>query len=508
MSPPLLPSGGPGDRRKAVFVVLSCLLPFALWHLALFKRGAAYLLLDAAASGRWALALHVASALVAAALQLRTRHAPPWRAPLLLLAFALAVAFALLGSFPAFSSLSWFAPWVYLLALALGALLGSYAVAQERLVASLAFDRSALLDLLRVDALALVLGMVVLYLLTADRLGPLRMLLLLALGCGLVAHLGLCLGPRLDPRARQARRWAMAGCFGLTAAQGLAEPLTPLREVGLSSDPAILAHNSAVSRLVMTSGRGAFQLYVDGLLRLSTIDAGRRREAAAHPALLGAKQRRRVLVVGGGDGATLREVLRYPDVEQVQVIEPEWGLLELARTQPVLLRENGGAFASPKVKVVRADPSLWLPQAGVFDVILLDLLDPEGPRRSKWYTRHFYQQIEKNLAPGGVGAVVANASPLAQREAFWCVIETLEAAGLQALPYRAQLPTMGSWGYALFAREPLVIPSAAALPPGLSYLDGPTLRSFFDLAPDEARLPVEVNLLHRQALVRYRAAHL
>ncbi|RYE86306.1 MAG: hypothetical protein EOO75_15880 [Myxococcales bacterium] len=256
---------------------------------------------------------------------------------------------------------------------------------------------------------------------------------------------------------------------------------------------------------MLTAGRGAFQLYADGMLRLSTIDAARRREAMAHPVMMAAGRRQRVLLLGGGDGGALRELLRYPDVAEVTLVEPEASLVELSSAQPVLVAENGGALGSSRVRLHTSDPVGFLgADATRYDVIVVDLLDPEGPRRSKWFTRYFYRQLGEHLAPDGVGALVASASPLAQRQAFWSVVATVEAAGLVALPYRAALPTLGPWGHVLFAHHPLAAPAGASLPAGLQHLDAVVLADMFTLAPDEQRVAADVNLLHRQVLPRYR----
>ncbi len=507
MSPPSPAPGGSQaqDRPRALAASLSVALPFALWHLALFQRGSAYLLHDVVAPGRWILGLHLAAIALGAALALRLRRVPPWHPPLLLLAFACACAAALFGAFLAFSSPVSFLAFALGTAACAGLLLGAFLAIQGRLIASLRFDRGAFFELLRVESLAGILALAVFYPLAAERLGPLRLGLLLSLSCALTAHLALGLAPG-TPEALRGKKAARLCCYGLALLQVAAEPFTPLWEAGLASDPVVLARNNRTSRLALTSGRGAFQLHVDGLLRLSTIDSARRREVTAHPALLAAPRRKRVLVVGGGDGGVVREVLRHEGVEGVTVVEPEEGLLDLASRHPLLLRENGGALEASRVKAHRADPVQFLAGAGLFDVILVDLLDPEGPRRSKWYTRHFYRKLGEHLAPGGVGAVATNTSPLAQRRAFWCVVGTLEEAGFRVLPYRASLPTLGAWGFALFSRGEIAAPTGAPLPPGLLYLDAPTLASLFHLAPDEQRIPAEVNLLHRQVLTRYRAA--
>lgn len=490
-------------RRRALFSTLSILLPLTLWH-ALYKRTSAYFLLDLVSSGQIVTIVHFLSLLLGAAIVSRLRSVPPWYPPLLLLCFAAASSFTLFSAFPAFSSASIFIPFALSSAAIVGLLFGAYLFLQARLLASFRFDRSALLELIRVESLALVLAATVLFLLAAEHLGPLHIALGLALGCALVAHLGLTLVAPLAAAPRRWRKFSTGLCCALVVLQFLAEPLTPIREIHMAPDPVVFVRNTIASRLVLTSGRGAFQLYIDGLLRTSTIDAARRREVTAHPVAQAASKRSRVLLLGGGDGGALRELLRYDDVQHVTLVEPEWSLLEVAASQPVLLHENHGALASPKVQLLRMDPVAFLSTAERYDIIVVDLLDPEGPRRSKWFTRYFFKKLSEHLEPKGVGVFATNASPLAQPQAFWSIISTMEAAGLSAIPYRAQLPTMGPWGFALFARYPLSVPSAEALPPALLSLNQAAFRALFDLAPDEQRVPAEVNLLYHQVLNRYR----
>jgi spermidine synthase len=494
---------------RAAYALLSALLPVALWHHVVYRRGAAYLLLDQAASSRAAALVHAASLAAGAALAVRAVGLTPWRGPRLLCATGLLCAAAQVGAFFAFGSARGFPVYSLIVASSLGVAFGALAGTQARALSALAFPRGEVLDALKVDTLAPALALAVVYLLAVERLGPLRTGLLLSLGVCILGHLGASLLAPGAPPARATRKASAASSYALAVLVAAVEPLTPFAETLRVPDPVVFAHNTTVGRIVLTSGRGAFQLFVDGLMRQSTIDNRRRAEAAAHPAMLAAPRRRSVLLLGGGDGATLREVLKYPDRGQITVVEPEAGLSLVAAAHPVLRKEGGDALSAPGVAVLRDDPMRWLGEHPErFDVVIVDLLDPEGPRRAKLYTRHFYRLVGEHLADDGVGALVASASPLSQRKAFWCVVETLEAAGLRSLPYRASLPSLGDWGYALFAHAPLAPPTAAAraaLPQGLAYLDSETLAALFLLAPDEQRLPVEVNLMYRQVLLKYRA---
>ena len=112
----------------------------------------------------------------------------------------------------------------------------------------------------------------------------------------------------------------------------------------------------------------------------------------------------------------------------------------------------------------------------------------------------FYRLLRERVAEGGVVAVQST-SPLVARRSFWCVVRSIEAAGFVVRPYHALVPSFGEWGYVLAGREALPLP--AHVPPGLKYLTDQTVASLFDLAPDMSSVPVEVNRLNNQMLVRY-----
>jgi spermidine synthase len=215
-------------------------------------------------------------------------------------------------------------------------------------------------------------------------------------------------------------------------------------------------------------------------------------------------QARRVLVLGGGVGLALREVLRHPGVSEVVLVDLDPEMTTLAVQNPLLFELNKGSLRDPRVRVVNDDAFVWLDQAGaqagLFDVALVDFPDPHNFSLGKLYTRHFYALLRARLDPAGVVAVQST-SPMFARRSFWCINRTLEAAGFQVRPYHALVPSFGEWGFALGALQPFEAPREPL--PGLRYLDGPTLASLFVLGPDLAPLPAEVNRLNNQALVRY-----
>ncbi|MFF3562109.1 polyamine aminopropyltransferase [Streptomyces sp. NPDC002574] len=233
-----------------------------------------------------------------------------------------------------------------------------------------------------------------------------------------------------------------------------------------------LAERTAVREVVVTGS--PLRLYLDGRLRVSGRDEYRCHEALVHPAMAG--PHRRVLVLGGGDGLALREVLRYPDVRSVTVVDLDAELVALARTDPELSRLNRHAYRDPRVRVRAGDAFEWLRRAGPdagpsrrYDVVLADLPDPDISRSAKLYSQEFYGLAERVLAPDGRLAVHAG-TPGASPSGFWTVDATVRAAGLRTADYWIGTGHRGGdWGFVLAARH--------RAPPLRLAADAPRLRS-------------------------------
>jgi spermidine synthase len=143
----------------------------------------------------------------------------------------------------------------------------------------------------------------------------------------------------------------------------------------------------------------------------------------------------RVLILGGGDGLAAREVLRYPGVRQVDIVEIDPGVLRLARNDPPLSALNGHVYEDRRVRAVTADAFQWLRGPHTpYDVVISDLPDPGITASTKLYSQEFYGLAAQVLAPDGRLAV--HAGSLSSRpRVFWTVDTTLRAAGLRTVPY-------------------------------------------------------------------------
>jgi len=287
----------------------------------------------------------------------------------------------------------------------------------------------------------------------------------------------------------------------LTIALVKADALTSFAEAQLYTDEIVYTKTSPYQRIVVTNGRAGFNLYLNGHLQFASADEYRYHEALVHPALALHGDPRRVLILGGGDGLALREVLRWPGVSAVTLVDLDPAMTGLSEAYPPLARLNGNAFADPRVTVVNRDAFLWVDEPDdPYDAVLIDFPDPSNYSVGKLYTTLFYRKLSRRLAPGAAVAVQCT-SPLYARTSYWCVVRTLEAAGYAVRPYHAAVPSFGVWGFALCRKEPFPVPTTT--PAGLKFLTPAVLPGLFELPPDLGPLPVEVNRLDNQMLVRY-----
>lgn len=280
-----------------------------------------------------------------------------------------------------------------------------------------------------------------------------------------------------------------------------ANTLTSLAEDGLFADDIIYAKTTPYQRIVITRGRAGFQLFLNGNLQFSSADEYRYHESLVHPAMMLQGAPKNVLVCGGGDGLALREILKYQSVQSVTLVDLDPNMTALSRRFPPLGELNKHSFEDPRVHVVNEDAMIWLEQQGpYFDVAIVDFPDPNSFSLGKLYTTRFYRLLRSHLSPDGAVSVQCT-SPLFSRTSYWCIVKTIEAAGFFVRPYHVAVPAFGVWGFTL-ARLAAFDPPEHA-PPGCRFLDDQALASLFLQPADMLPVPVDVNRLDNQVLVRY-----
>jgi spermidine synthase len=287
-----------------------------------------------------------------------------------------------------------------------------------------------------------------------------------------------------------------------------ADSLTSWAEESLYTDPIVYARSTPYQRIVVTRGKGkGFQLMLNGHLQFNSVDEYRYHEALVHPALaLVAKDHepRRVLILGGGDGLALREVLKYPSLQTATLVDIDPGMTELSANFPPLAELNRHAFHDPRVQVVNQDAMIWLEEVGApYDAVIIDFPDPNNFALGKLYTTRFYRLLQRHLKPESAVAIQCT-SPFVARKTYWCIIRTMEAAGFCVQPYHASVPSFGSvWGFALARLSKFEPPTVAPKGLELRFLNDEAMRGLFVLPADLGPVEVEINRLDNQVLTRY-----
>ncbi|MFP4162619.1 MAG: polyamine aminopropyltransferase [Chitinispirillaceae bacterium] len=146
-------------------------------------------------------------------------------------------------------------------------------------------------------------------------------------------------------------------------------------------------------------------------------------EPMVHPALCSHPNPENILVIGGGDGGILREVLKYPTVKRVEFAELDEGVIRFA--QKYLGSVHGGSFDDPRVNMNIVDGRKFTQEhPGEFDVVIMDMTDPFGPSKML-YTKEFFGLVKRSMRSKAGVFVMHSESPVARPEAFSCIQKTL-----------------------------------------------------------------------------------
>ncbi len=481
----------------SVFVIASCGLVYELIAGAL----ASYLLGDSVTQfstiigtylfamgiGSW-LSRYVVRGLIARFIQIELAVGilGGFSAPALFLIFAYAGAFRLA---------------LYVLVLLIGILVGLEIPLVMRILKQQFAFKDLVAQVLTLDYLGALAVSLLFPILLAPHLGLNRTSLLFGLLNVLVAAWALWLFRDQAPGLHWLRGQCIAAILALVVGFVAADRLTTLAEDHLYADEIVLARTTPYQRIVLTRWQDDLRLFLNNNLQFSSRDEYRYHEVLVHPGLSARPGARRVLVLGGGDGLAVREILRYDSVESITLVDLDPEMTRLFASYPLLTPLNDNALNSPKVRIVNADAFQWLEQnAEQFDFIVVDFPDPSNYSLGKLYSNVFYRLLEKHLTANGA-AVVQTTSPLYARQSFWCIARTIESAGLQVTPYHAYVPAFGEWGFALATRQPWRPPER--YPPGLRFLTPEITPTLLQFPPDMGPVETEINRLNNQILVRY-----
>jgi spermidine synthase len=271
----------------------------------------------------------------------------------------------------------------------------------------------------------------------------------------------------------------------------------------LYDDRIIFSRQTKHQKIVLTKNRHDIRMFIDGNLQFSSIDEYRYHEAMVHIPVSLASQIESVLILGGGDGLAVREILKYPEIQSIYVVDIDPEITRLSMENPWLKRLNQESLTNEKVKVVNKDAFLYINNnyKNLYDVIIADLPDPNNESLARFYTKEFYELIRSQLSQTGIFITQAT-SPLFSNKAFWCIYNTIKEASLYPYPYHIYVPSFGDWGFVMGTKIGLRVDSIKISVPTI-YLDDRTAKNLFVFPKDLINKAPTVSTLDQPVIIKY-----
>jgi spermidine synthase len=301
------------------------------------------------------------------------------------------------------------------------------------------------------------------------------------------------------PWIRSLRVMGAATLVGLVCGFASADKLVTLAEIAQFQEPVIYSTSTPYQRIVITGGGKEIKLFLNGNLQFNSRDEYRYHEALVHPAMSGLKNPKAVLVLGGGDGMAVRELLKYPSVEKITLVDLDSTMTDLFQEQEFVTRLNHDSLNNAKVEIVNEDAFIWLKRSKKqFDCIVVDFPDPSNFSLGKLYSDTFYRTVKTAVVPTGA-IVIQSTSPYYAKNSYWCVVNTLNSIGLHTTPYHAYVPSFGDWGYVIASPQDFAF--GDNYPRGLQYVSPAVVEQMLAFPTDMHPTVQAVNKLNNQALV-------
>lgn len=271
-------------------------------------------------------------------------------------------------------------------------------------------------------------------------------------------------------------------------------------EGGLYRDRVILSEQTQYQHIVLTRHKDDLRLFIDGNVQFCSLDEYRYHEALVHIPMSQAAKKDKVLILGGGDGMAVRELLKYEGI-QITLVDLDPEMIRICSENKIIAGLNENSLKSDRLKIINDDAYRFLEENEEdYDVIIVDLPDPNNESLNKLYTNVFYRLCQNSLTGDGILAVQST-SPYYATKAFWCIGKTLESEGFFVKPYHLQVPAFGDWGFHLASRKELG--DNYDITVETKYLSEDNVDALFSFGKDEIAEDVEINSLSKPVLIEY-----
>ena len=427
------------------------------------------------------------------------------------------IAVALVGGlsaailFVVFPYYALYKPVMYGLILLIGTLVGLEIPLLTRILSRSASFSESLAHVLSLDYIGALIGSVSFPLLLLPSLGLFRSSFAIGLLNISVAAIALTMFRVSHPTVQAYWKYAMLVICILLAGLLASGLITQFAEGQLFADEMIYSEQTPYQRIVLTSHprNGEVRLYLDGHLQFAALDEHRYHESLVHPVMSIGKPPKKILVLGGGDGLAIREILKFKSVESIELVDIDPSMTDLSKRFEAIRKLNLDSLFDARVQIIHADAFNYVQQAYArlkntgqwYDRIIIDLPDPHSEVLNKLYCKEFYKLLYRILSDDGA-FVTQSSSPVITREAFWCIEATIQDADFRVVPYRTHLNSFGEWGFQIAVKTTNDVDLNAIKLAKVSrkYLSDEIFEGSQIFALDDGRLPSPINSLFEPKL--------
>ena len=383
---------------------------------------------------------------------------------------------------------------MYTLILVIGILVGMEIPILTTLLSQKTSTQVALANVLSIDYLGALIGSVAFPLLLLPQLGLIRSSFVIGLINILTATVNVYFFRKHLRSPKLMMGLSLSILLLLIVFISAGSFLTSYAEQHLYYDQIIYTKQTPYQRIVVTESNnsGEQRLYIDGHIQFSARDEYRYHESLVHPVMVQNPHRKNILILGGGDGLAVREVLKYKEVALIHLVDIDPEMTRISRQLPLLKKLNKGSLDDPKVTIFNQDAFTFINQKGVmYDRVIIDMPDPHNEVINKLYSREFYKMIKRRMNKDGF-IISQSSSPFFTRRTFWSIEQTLNHVFDQTLSFQLTVPSFGLWGFNMASmRGPFIEEYQFSV--ATRYLNSETMHAAKIFSEDTKKIPSPVN---------------
>jgi len=253
------------------------------------------------------------------------------------------------------------------------------------------------------------------------------------------------------------KKWISISIFVLAAILSIgfvsSEEIILYGEQSRYKDKIVYQEQSKYQKITITQWKEHYWLYINGNQQLSTFDEFLYHEPMVHPIMALTPEHKNILIIGGGDGFNVKELLKYEEVSTITLVDLDPAMTKLGKEFEGIVKYNESALQDPKVTIVNDDGFTYLEKNEMYyDIIIVDLPDAKTIEINKLYSLEFYNLAHHALRPNG-HIITQAGSPYYATKAFYCIDKTMKTAGFTNLQMHNQVLTLGEWGWILGSKK-------------------------------------------------------